>query len=252
MKARFVALIALGGSLAVATSGTASTDPHGPLDKMPHDLEVRFALSALPPGLRSDATVYVLDPATGYVLDHTGTNGQSCFVSRTEWKFADYRNDVFDATCYDAIGAANHMQVLFDAAAMRAQRVPPEIMKKQIEAGFTSGKYRAPTKSGFSYMTAPVMRTYMSLDPNDKSTVMTMPMPHVMYYAPNVRSAEVGGLSCPPCAPYPFLFEEGPHGYVIQRLGARETEKILTEEADLVRDLCGYRRELCLAPPLAK
>jgi hypothetical protein len=50
----------------------------------------------------------VLDTAKGYVLDHAGTNGQSCFVSRTEWKFADYRDDIYDATCYDAVGAKNH------------------------------------------------------------------------------------------------------------------------------------------------
>jgi hypothetical protein len=70
--------------------------------------KIRFALSALPPPLRADATVYVLDTAKGYVLDYAGTNGQSCFVSRTEWKFADYRDDIYDATCYDAVGAKNH------------------------------------------------------------------------------------------------------------------------------------------------
>jgi hypothetical protein len=34
-------------------------------------------------------------------------------------------------------------------------------------------------------MLAPLMRTYMSLDPGDK-TIMPMVMPHVMCYAPNV------------------------------------------------------------------
>lgn len=32
---------------------------------MPQSLEVRFALSALPPHLRDGATAYVLDPAAG-------------------------------------------------------------------------------------------------------------------------------------------------------------------------------------------
>ena len=65
-----------------------------PLDKMPRDLEVRYALSALPPHLRADATTYVLDPDKGYELNHKGTNGFSCFVERTEQERADFRNVV--------------------------------------------------------------------------------------------------------------------------------------------------------------
>jgi len=240
-----IGLACLGANAAAAP---AADDPHTALQPMPKSLEIRFALSALPPPLRADATVYVLDTGKGYVLEHIGTNGQSCFVSRTEWKFADYRNDIYDATCYDRVGAKNHMQVLFDVAALRAHGVAPEAMKKRIEIGFKTGKYRAPESAGFSYMTAPLMRTYMSLDPKDKSTVMTMSMPHVMYYAPDVTDSKVGGLGCPPCAPYPFAFESGPHGYIIQRLGDQEAAKIVADESGLVRELCEYRSALCLQP----
>jgi hypothetical protein len=219
----------------------------GPLEKMPLSLEVRLALSALPPTLRENATVYILDPAKGYVLERLGTNGQSCFVGRTEWKFADYRNDVFDPICYDAVGAKNQMRVWFDVAELRAKGVKPEAMKNEIEARYRSGVYAAPDRPGLSYMTAPLMRSYMSLDPKDKDSVMTMSMPHVMYYAPGITAADVGGMPCPPCAPYPFVFEPGPHGYVIQRLGDRESAKIVEDEADLVRDLCSYRSVLCLS-----
>jgi hypothetical protein len=245
-----LAMLCLGGvspGYAETSAPPASSDNgHGPLNKMPTDLEIRYALSALPPSLRANASVYVLDPAKGYVRERNGNNGQSCFIGRTEWKFADYRNDVYDPTCYDAVGAKNHMQVLFDVAALRAQGVDPESVKKKIEEGFKNGKYKAPTQPGFSYMTAPVHRTYMTLDPNDKDTVMTMSMPHIMYYAPHATDAAVGGIPCPPCAPHPFVFEPGPHGYLIQRLGEKETAKIVADEADLVRELCASRRELCL------
>jgi hypothetical protein len=243
-----IGMIGLACTAVNATTATTD-DPPSALHPMPKSLEIRFALSALPAPLRANATVYVLDTAKGYVLEHVGTNGQSCFVSRTEWKFADYRNDIFDATCYDSVGTKNHMQVLFDVARLRAQGVAPHIMKQRIQEGFNTGKYHAPEGSGFSYMTAPLMRTYMSLDPNDKSTVMTMSMPHVMYYAPNVTDAKVGGLGCPPCAPYPFAFESGPHGYIIQRLGDQEAAKIVADESALVRELCQYLSVLCLSPP---
>lgn len=45
------------------------------LDKMPADLETALALSALPPHLRSGATVYLLDPNKGYYAVRRGTNG---------------------------------------------------------------------------------------------------------------------------------------------------------------------------------
>jgi hypothetical protein len=243
-----VGVVSLVCAAEFAAAGATSGDPHYALQPMPKSLEVRFALSALPPSLREGASVYVLDTSKGYVIDHQGTNGQSCFVSRTEWKFADYRDDIYDATCYDAMGASNHMLVLFDVAKLRAQGVAPDIVTKRIQEGFKSGKYHAPESVGFSYMTAPLMRTYMSLDPNDKSTVITMSMPHVMYYAPNVTDSKVGGLGCPPCAPYPFAFESGPHGYIIQRLGDQETAKIVADESGLVRELCEYRSVLCLQP----
>jgi hypothetical protein len=223
------------------------TNVRGPMKKMPVSLEVRLALSALPPTLREKASVYVLDPGAGYILERAGSNGQSCFVGRTEWKFADYRNDVYDPICYDAVGAKNQMRVWFEVAELRAKGVKPEAMKKEIEARFHSGAYKAPGRPGVSYMTAPLMRSYMSLDPNDKNSVMTMSMPHVMYYAPNVSAADIGGMPCPPCAPYPFVFEPGPHGYIIQRLGDRESAKIVADEAELVKELCSYQSALCLA-----
>jgi hypothetical protein len=46
-------------------------------------------------------------------------------------------------------------------------------------------KSSAQERASLSYMLAPLMRTYMSLDPGDK-TIMPMVMPHVMCYAPNV------------------------------------------------------------------
>lgn len=225
----------------------AVTDIRGPLEKMPVSLEVRFALSALPPTLREKASVYVLDPAKGYILERAGSNGQSCFVGRSEWKFADYRNDVYDAVCYDTIGAKNHMRVWFDVAELRAKGVRPEAMKNEIEARFRAGIYKAPSQPGMSYMTAPLMRTYLSLNPKDSDSVMTMSMPHVMYYAPNVTAADVGGLPCPPCAPYPFVFEPGPHGYIIQRLGDAESARIVADQADLLKELCSYKSALCIS-----
>ena len=216
------------------------------LEKMPLALEVKLALSALPPPLRANASVYVLDPGKGYELEHSGDNTESCFVGRTEWRFANYRDDVFVPICYDAAGAKSYMRVWFDVAELRAQGLEPQAMRTEIEARFHNGTYRAPDRPGISYMTAPLMRTYTSSDSKDTDSVMTMSAPHVMYYAPNVTGKEVGSQACPPCGPYPFLADPGPHGYLIQVLGQNESAKIVADEAKLLGEVCSYRSVLCL------
>src|SRR5688500_8186521 len=84
------------------------------LDKWPADLETEFALSALPPHLRSEATVYLLDPAKGYYIARQGTNGFTCFVSRTEWEWADFRKDHAAPISYDAEGSRTILKVFLD------------------------------------------------------------------------------------------------------------------------------------------
>ena len=60
------------------------------LEKMPADLEMEFALSALPPHLRDAATVYLLDPEKGYYIARKGTNGFCAFVDRTDWEWGEF------------------------------------------------------------------------------------------------------------------------------------------------------------------
>jgi len=90
------------------------------LEKMPVDLETDFALSCLPPQLRHNATVYLLDPQKGYYIAHKGTNGFICFVTRTEWEWAEFRKDIYTAISYDAEGTRTVFPVYLDVAAMRA------------------------------------------------------------------------------------------------------------------------------------
>lgn len=235
----FLALCGLTGVLpGRAYSQALGEDVQNALERTPRALETRFALSALPPVIRARAAVYLLDPASGYVLDRAGTNGQHCFVVRTEWRPAEYRNDIYYANCFDSVGARNQMQVLFDAAALRAKGVTAEAAKREIERRFSDGTYKAPDRPGVSYMTAPMQRTYYV------NGLETVTFPHLMYYAPNATDADIGGA--PPLGPYPFVIDHGAHGLFIQRLGAAETAKIVAAETDLLRDLCSYRRYLCL------
>src|SRR5215831_13082798 len=90
------------------------------LEKMPVDLETDYALSALPPHLRTGATVYLLDPQKGYYVGRQGSNGYICFLSRTEWEWDEFRNDVCAPISYDAEGAKSIFPIYLAVAAMRA------------------------------------------------------------------------------------------------------------------------------------
>jgi hypothetical protein len=224
--------------------GVAARQPmETTIEQMPAKLETQFALSALPPAMRDQATVYLLDPKNGYQLSRWGTSGVTCLVERTAWEQADFRNDIYVPLCYDAAGSKTFLKVIMDTAALRIQGMSPAALKVAIENRYRNKTYKVPEKAGLSYMVAPVMRTWMLPD----WRVHTMPMPHLMFYAPNVTNQDIGAV--PNSSLFdPFIFEEGiaEQSYVIQVVGEAERTKILTDEKDLLDDLCSYRDVLCL------
>ena len=212
------------------------------LEPLPHDLETKLALSALPPYLRAEATVHVLDPTKGYVLERKGTNGFTCFVERTDWVREDYRSDLLIPECFDAEGTRTIVPVSFDVARIRAEgKLNPHDLKMEITRRFRDGTYHSPARPGLSYMLSPVQRLYGG--PNSKET-RTVNMPHFMFYAPNLTSKDIGGG--PVMGRYPYLVNPGPHAYIIVNVGETEKAQITQEETGLLKQVCAYRVDFCL------
>ena len=226
-----------------ALPGAAIAQGAPRIEQMPHGLEIQFALSALPPGMRDQASVYLLDPKAGYRLAKQGTGGVACLVERTAWEQADYRNDIYVPLCYDAAGSATYLKVIRDAATLRIKGLSPAALKAEIERRYAVNQYRAPAKSGVSYMTGPVMRTWMLPD----WKVHTMSMPHLMFYAPNLTDSDVGADPRTRMA-YPFVFKEGiaQQTYLIMIVDRDERARIATDERPLLVSLCAYRDILCV------
>jgi len=217
------------------------------IEQMPAELETRFALSAVPPAMRDQATVYLLDPRKGYELSRQGTSGVACLVERTVWEWADHRNDIYIPLCYDAVGTRAHLKVIMDTAALRAQGMGSAALKAEIENRYRNKTYMAPEKPGLSYMVAPVMR---ALGPPDMK-LHTMSMPHLMFYAPSVTNEDIGAapdLAVPSSLSYPFIDRQGiaEQSYMIQLIGEAEKARIVADEKQLLDDLCAYRDVLCL------
>ena len=244
MKNPLTPALAVLGLFAASTSH--ATAPA--LTAMPAQLETRFALSALPPALRDQATVYLLDPTKGYQVSKQGASGVVCLVERTQWQDAEFRDDVFVPLCYDDAGAKTHFKVSMDVAAMRAQGASAATIKTEVEKRYRDKTYTAPAKPGLSYMIMPVFR---APGPPDMK-VHTMSMPHLMFYASGLSNEDIGArpnLADHASLQWPFIDKQGnaEHSYMIQMVGETEKAKIMADEKPLLDDLCAWRDALCLA-----
>jgi hypothetical protein len=234
--------------LGATFQGMAQTAGDWKLEKMPVDLETDFALSALPPSLRDAATVYLLDPEKGYYVARQGSNGFICFIARTEWEWAEFRQDLATPISYDAEGARTIMPVTLDVAAMRASgKCSPIQIRDTVIARIGRGYYKAPSRPGISYMESPMMRVYTSNATDNH--VASMSMPHYMYYAPYLTYADLGIDSNSSQAPYLVNPDavvlggerRGPYAFLISPLNETETAKILTSGQALLKRLADYK-----------
>src|SRR5579863_3527990 len=251
-------------SLAASAQNEQPSSGTNRFDPLPRDLEIQLALSALPPHLRDNATVHVLNPDKGFEIARKGTNGFNAFVARTgddtfrgTWPLKAYRDDILYPISFDDAGTKAQVRIFFDAAEMQAKGTPPEELKKIMQQRFQAHYYPMPERAGVSYMLSPILRTYVNPDANDG--VATSNIPHVMYYAPNVSNDEMGGaMPTPeqfayymqhgrwPDTPYPFLILHGPHGYMVQFRGSEERDAITKQYEGMLAQLCKIKEVWCL------
>jgi hypothetical protein len=219
------------------------------LDKMPTDLETDFALSALPAHLRDSATVYLLDPEKGYYMARKGTNGFSTYVERTDWARSEFVPDTYGAISYDAEGSKIYLPVAFAVAEMRASgKFSPKQIVDTIVKRVKAGIYKAPSRTGVSYMLGPILRTHQ---PDGK--IVNMVMPHFMFYAPRVDNADIGGV-WDGHTPYAIGAgnvldkEHSIFNFIIIPAGDAEKAAIVESNIELIRRLGEYKACLKIEP----
>jgi len=146
----------------------------------PADVQMQFISEAAPPDVVEHATIYIL-AAGGYQKRRDGTNGFSCLVLRE-------RPDTVEPECYDAEGSATLLKADLFLEKQRAKGRNDEAIRKEIAAGYRSGRFKAPSKPGIVYMLSPHNRVF---DPESKK-VISFPG-HLMFYAPYATAKTVGG-----------------------------------------------------------
>jgi hypothetical protein len=223
------------------------------LEKMPADLETDYALSALPPHLRSDATVYLLDPQKGYYVGRQGTNGYITFVLRTSWEWGEFNSDLCVPISFDAEGARSIFPIHMAVAEMRASgKYRPEQIRDSIKNGIIAGTYKAPAKPGMSYMLSPVFRLYPGGIANKQP--ITVSMPHYMIYAPFMSDSNrrfkpgTDGMFVADPDSEVMGDGKGPYNFLILPADDKEKAIILEDGKDLMKRLVAYKAYFELSP----
>jgi hypothetical protein len=139
-------LLWIGALLGASLPGLAQTDAPKPAYEfsLPREEKIKLAESAAPPEISSHATVYLLE-RSGYVRVREGTNGFSCFVDRQSPLN-------LEPTCFDAEGSSTTLPTRLYVEEQRGKGKSEEQIKAEVEDGYKTGKYKAPSKPGIVYM----------------------------------------------------------------------------------------------------
>jgi hypothetical protein len=194
---------------------------------LPRALEIELALSAAPKHLRDDATVWVLDKS-GYAIARKGGNAFTCVVSRRA-------GDLFPV-CWDAEGTRSLLPLEVEDAQLRLSGKSGAEIEAIVTERFKSGQYHAPSRAGVAFMLSPMR---YRIDEHG-SVTRTTSNPHLMFYAPNLTDADIGGAR----GAFVFINRVGPDGMMIVPVGQKEREAIVSDAQSLIAQVeqaIGYR-----------
>jgi len=171
------------------------------------DQEIALALEAAPPAVGARAGVYVHDK-DGYTKARESQNGFVCLV--------DHRiPNAVEPQCMDAEGVKTFLPKYLLVASLRAKGKPEPEIRQAVKAGFASGKLKAPKRPGIIYMLSP--HNVVTID---EVKGVAVPFPgHLMFYAPNMTSADVGSDGTP-ASPAFVVDEKTPHALMIVPVAA--------------------------------
>lgn len=203
MHRRLWLVLGLLGAVGVAPMRAQESSEMRP-EVLPRGEEMEIALSAAPPHLRAEATVWILEE-DGYVKAREGSNGFACIINR------DHPLNR-KPTCYDAEGAETILPKVAFIGNLMMQGVPLAAIDDSVRAGFASGRFIAPRRPGVAYMLTEHIRRYNP----QTGEVGTFP-PHIMFYAPNLTNEDIGSSwEARREQPYlPFVGYQGAHGFMI-------------------------------------
>jgi hypothetical protein len=145
-------------------------------------VQIDLALSAAPPEVSRNATVYILGKQ-GYEKVRDGSNGFTCAIDR------EYVNTI-EPECFDAEGTATIFPTRLRTEELRAQGKTEAEISRDIESGYKTGRFHAPRKTGVVYMMSNHNRVFNP----EAGNIIPFPA-HLMFYAPYITEKDIGSPS---------------------------------------------------------
>jgi hypothetical protein len=178
---RWTALVVSAITVGVAMPVSAQDGPEitGPRKLMPRAEEIVLAKSAAPADVSGAATVLVLE-ANGYVVAEKGSNGVTCYVSRSQ-------PESLEPHCFDEEGSQTILAMELRRAELRQKNVPAEDIDREIAKGISDGTFRLPRRPAMSYMLSSAQVLYSA-----EGRRVGNWKPHLMIYFPYLSSSQLG------------------------------------------------------------
>lgn len=195
MRTCWIILLALAPAAAPAPPLAAQEARSAALPELlPRDAEIALARSAAPPIVSDRAAVLVLERG-GYVVAEEGTNGVTCYVSRTHPRS-------LEPHCFDAEGSRTILPIHVREIELRHQGHSEAEIDAAVAASLSKGELVLPRRPVLSYMMSPDQVLY------DGERPVGAWKPHLMIYYPYLTAAELG-LDEMGAGGTPMVFESG-------------------------------------------
>ena len=183
---------------------TASADE--PIERIPltSECEEVLALSALPLRLRDQASVVVLD-GDEYRKTISSDGPFTCIVERNH-------PQSLIPQCADAAGRDTIIPAVIAKSLWALDGVVGTERQARFDERVADGTFRPPARPGIAYMVSDYNYVW-----NGAANSRLRVPPHVMFYAPGLEEADMGGSMAHSFENrgMPFLLEAGIHGYMI-------------------------------------
>ena len=172
--------------LSCATIVDAQSAPNGYPVKpvpLPDTAEIALAVSAAPPELSSQATVYAVRDGKVLTL-RQGSNGSACMVAR------DLHAGSLYPICYNPEGVRTVLARELLEVRFRSLGASEDSVERAVAAAYASGQLEAPKSLAVAYMMSP--RQVLFSNPRADGRRVGAWHPHLMFYVPGATPSMFG------------------------------------------------------------
>jgi hypothetical protein len=167
-------------AVGTATGQSATAQRAGERIVLPRAQEIALARSAAPADVSGASTVLVFEKGRGYVVAEEGTNGVTCYVSRSQ-------PQSLEPHCFDPEGSRTILQIDLREAELRERGMAEGEIDREIAGAIASGELELPERPAMSYMLSSAQVLY-----NDDGERVGAWKPHLMIYWPYLEPADLG------------------------------------------------------------